>query len=279
MYPLAIYNSVGDSSKPGFTGAFDSSSFELPAWAGEESNVLDDKDDRVLETMKSSFNHNEMTKSGKVLPKRLLEISERGGEDTSRITKGRQIVHPGGHVELHDRPIFASDLLNRNPKCCVTKPTVFRHPWDIVPPDATLMPGEKYYVVPLSTIRKLQLKHLASNNFLGRENQEMNQDNCKEKSQNCWLFKNKKGDDYQLQNCSTCLLKVTGMKMKGSTNNTSSEEMKSSSNFASDETKSLTKKRNKKTVGSGKGGSDNPTVKLTSLDNNWQPNLEIIREE
>ncbi|CAA3014268.1 Hypothetical predicted protein [Olea europaea subsp. europaea] len=187
-----------------------------------------------------------------------------------------KIVHPGGHVELHDRPIFASDLLRRNPKCCVTQPTVFRHPWEIVPPDATLMPGEKYYVVPLSTIRKLQLKHSASNNFPGRESQ----DNCKGKSQNCWLFKNKKGDDHQLMNCSTCLLTVTGIKMKGSsTNNISSEEMNSSSSFASDETKSLTKKRNKETVSStGKGGS-NPTVKLTSLDNNWQPNLESIREE
>ncbi|CAA3030600.1 Hypothetical predicted protein [Olea europaea subsp. europaea] len=188
-----------------------------------------------------------------------------------------KVVHPGGHVELHDRPIFAADLLHRNPKCCVTQPTVFRHPWDIVPPDATLKPGEKYYVVPLSTIRKLQLKH-SSNNFPSRENQDVNHDNGKEKQQNCWLFKNKKADD-QLRNCSTCLLTVTGIKMKGSTNNISSEEVNSSSSFASSETKSLNKKRNKEAVGGVKGGSDVPPVKLTSLDNNWQPNLEIIREE
>lgn len=50
---------------------------ELPAWAGEESNVLDDKDDGVLETMKSFFNPNEKTKSGKVLPKAFFK-SARG---------------------------------------------------------------------------------------------------------------------------------------------------------------------------------------------------------
>ncbi|KAL2462137.1 Uncharacterized protein Adt_45557 [Abeliophyllum distichum] len=186
-----------------------------------------------------------------------------------------KIVHPGGHAELHDRPIFAAELLHRNPKCCVTKPTVFRRPWDIVPPDATLMPGEKYYVVPLSTIRKLQLKH-SSNSFRGRENQEINQETGKENSQNCWLFGNKNADN-PLQNCSTCLMK--GIKMKGKRNNNiSSEEINSSSSLPSCETKSLTRKKNMESVSDGKGGSD-PPAKLTSLDNNWQPKLETVTEE
>ncbi|KAL1564037.1 hypothetical protein AAHA92_06442 [Salvia divinorum] len=70
-----------------------------------------------------------------------------------------KIVHPGGHVELHDRPILAAEVLDRNPKCCVAHPTVFQQPHEIVSPETTLLLGRKYYVVPLGTIRKLRLKH------------------------------------------------------------------------------------------------------------------------
>ncbi|KAD5507763.1 hypothetical protein R6Q59_031465 [Mikania micrantha] len=67
-----------------------------------------------------------------------------------------KIVHPGGHAELHDRPVLASDIIRRNPKCCVAHPNVFKQPWAIVQPDTMLMPGQKVYVVPVSTVRKLQ---------------------------------------------------------------------------------------------------------------------------
>lgn len=73
-----------------------------------------------------------------------------------------KIVHPGGHAELHDSPVLAANILRRNPRCCVAHPNVFQQPWAIVPPETTLMPGQKFYVVPKSTIRKLQrlsLKH------------------------------------------------------------------------------------------------------------------------
>lgn len=67
-----------------------------------------------------------------------------------------RIVHPGGHVELHDRPLPAAEIMYRNPRCCVAHPCVFQEPWAIVAPDTMLMLGEKFYVVPINTIRKLQ---------------------------------------------------------------------------------------------------------------------------
>lgn len=67
-----------------------------------------------------------------------------------------KIVHPGGHVELHDQPVLAAEVMLRNPRCCVAYPHVFKQPWAIVAPDTTLMLGQKFYVVPISTVRKLQ---------------------------------------------------------------------------------------------------------------------------
>ncbi|GMI82001.1 hypothetical protein HRI_001869400 [Hibiscus trionum] len=67
-----------------------------------------------------------------------------------------KIVHPGGHVELHDRPIFAAEIINRNPRCVVAHPHVFQQPWAIVAPETELRLGQKFYVVPISTIRKRQ---------------------------------------------------------------------------------------------------------------------------
>ncbi|XP_022862815.1 photosystem II D1 precursor processing protein PSB27-H2, chloroplastic isoform X1 [Olea europaea var. sylvestris] len=129
MCPLAIYNSVGHISK------FDRLQFrchamfsseeassrrqfvigcstiyscaflnlncklvELPAWAGEESNALDDNNDGVLGAMKSLFDPNEKTKSGKVLPKAYLKsarevlktLRESLKEDSKDIAKFRR---------------------------------------------------------------------------------------------------------------------------------------------------------------------------------------------
>ncbi|KAG1335404.1 hypothetical protein COCNU_03G015230 [Cocos nucifera] len=67
-----------------------------------------------------------------------------------------KIVYPGGRVELHDRPILAAEILMKNPRCCVTHPDVFRQPWAVVSPDTVLRLGQKFYVVPISTLRKLR---------------------------------------------------------------------------------------------------------------------------
>ncbi|THG06315.1 hypothetical protein TEA_007610 [Camellia sinensis var. sinensis] len=35
-----------------------------------------------------------------------------------------KIVHPGGHAELHDKPVLAAEIMLRNPKHCVAHPHV-----------------------------------------------------------------------------------------------------------------------------------------------------------
>lgn len=67
-----------------------------------------------------------------------------------------QIVHAGGHVELHDRPVTAAEIMCRYPRCRVAYPYVFQQPWAVAEPETVLMLGQKYYVIPNSTIRKLQ---------------------------------------------------------------------------------------------------------------------------
>ncbi|RLN11364.1 hypothetical protein C2845_PM09G16710 [Panicum miliaceum] len=73
-----------------------------------------------------------------------------------------KLVFPGGHVELLDRPTPAADVMARHPRFCVARPDVFREPAGAVAaPDAVLQLGHKYYVVPCSTVRRLQ-KHSAA---------------------------------------------------------------------------------------------------------------------
>ncbi|KAK7325284.1 hypothetical protein VNO77_29444 [Canavalia gladiata] len=67
-----------------------------------------------------------------------------------------RIVYPGGRVELHDRPVTAAEIMCRNPRCRVAYPNVFQQPWAIVEPETVLRLGQRFYVVPMSTIRKLQ---------------------------------------------------------------------------------------------------------------------------
>lgn len=71
-----------------------------------------------------------------------------------------KIVHPGGRVKLHDQPILAAEIMLQNPKCCVAYPHVFRQPWAIVTPDTRLELGHTFYVVSITTLRKLQRAHM-----------------------------------------------------------------------------------------------------------------------
>ncbi|XVF24694.1 hypothetical protein REPUB_Repub13aG0149400 [Reevesia pubescens] len=113
-----------------------------------------------------------------------------------------KIVHPGGHVELHDMPILAAEIIYRNPRCVVAHPHVFQQPWAIVAPETVLMPGHKFYVVPVSTIRKLQrhsnkyspspVRQTPTSKSLKSEEQDSYSDN----SSNCWFFMNKNKNPY-----------------------------------------------------------------------------------
>ncbi|EER89963.1 hypothetical protein BDA96_10G227300 [Sorghum bicolor] len=74
-----------------------------------------------------------------------------------------KLVFPGGHVELLDCPTLAADVMARHPRFCVARPDVFREPAGAVAaPDAVLQLGQKYYVVPCRTVRRLQKYSAAS---------------------------------------------------------------------------------------------------------------------
>lgn len=68
-----------------------------------------------------------------------------------------KIVHAGGFVESYYTPVTAAKVMEKYPSFLLTKPEVFRRPWDsVVRPDEILTPGEKYFVVPRGTVRKLR---------------------------------------------------------------------------------------------------------------------------
>ncbi|KAE8700607.1 hypothetical protein F3Y22_tig00110556pilonHSYRG00402 [Hibiscus syriacus] len=106
-----------------------------------------------------------------------------------------KIVHPGGHVELHDRPILAAEIIYRNPRCVVAHPHVFQQPWAIVAPETELPLGQKFYVVPVSTIRKLQrLSNKYSGTPIISESQQSGELKAADKDDSssiCWFFTNK----------------------------------------------------------------------------------------
>lgn len=189
-----------------------------------------------------------------------------------------KIVHPGGHVELHDGPVLAAEIMNRNPKCCVAHPNVFQQPWAILAPETTLMPGQKFYVVPKHTVRRLQSLALKHSPSMAREIQKLQ--SCKHEEENnekvtsCLSFR-KKDNDAQSSGdgCFTCML--TGIKIVGSTVDRSGETKSSMTNSASSsETKTLC--RNKGMDSAAK--TENTPNRLSSFDN-WQPGLESISEE
>ncbi|XWS16517.1 hypothetical protein CRYUN_Cryun34aG0095300 [Craigia yunnanensis] len=117
-----------------------------------------------------------------------------------------KIVHPGGHVELHDRPVLAAEVIYRNPRCVVAHPHVFKQPWAIVAPETVLMPGQKFYFVPVTTIRKLQrlsdkyspspVRQTPTSKSQKSEEQDPDSDN----SSTCWFFINKKKTPYSCIN-------------------------------------------------------------------------------
>ncbi|KAF9686245.1 hypothetical protein SADUNF_Sadunf03G0138700 [Salix dunnii] len=177
-----------------------------------------------------------------------------------------KIVHPGGHVELHDRHVLAAEVMLRNPRCIVAYPHVFRQPWAIVAPDTMLMLGQKFYVVPITTIRKLQRRSVTRSqspiNGVQASKTPNNGKRGSDISSNCWCFISKNDERANTAG--------TDIGSKASTHDTI-EETKSSSRNGCSETKDRTRKRkNEMTTGSPN--------RFTSLDQ-WQPNLESIVEE
>ena len=97
----------------------------------------------------------------------LLSKSKSTMPGTRRESQFLKLVHPGGFVELHSNPIIASQVMNKNPRHCVTRPDFFQYPWIVVRPESILTPGNVFYIVPCHTIRhKLKSTNFTANTLL-----------------------------------------------------------------------------------------------------------------
>ncbi|KAG6483833.1 hypothetical protein ZIOFF_060533 [Zingiber officinale] len=67
-----------------------------------------------------------------------------------------KLVHPGGFVEVHRKPMAVAEIMAKNPRHYVTRPEVFKNPRLVVRPDAQLNTGDVFYIVPNHTLYRLQ---------------------------------------------------------------------------------------------------------------------------
>ncbi|KAI5600721.1 hypothetical protein BDE02_01G044000 [Populus trichocarpa] len=170
-----------------------------------------------------------------------------------------KIVHPGGHIELHDKPVLAAEVMLCNPRCIVAYPHVFQQPWAIAGHHATAWSERKSIKYSQSPINDVQASKTPRNDERG----------CRIPS-TCWFFINK-----NMKSPSPCLHRederanTTGTNIKSKANST--VETKTSSSSWCSGTKGLARKRNKEMT----TGSPN---RFASLDR-WQPNLDSVVEE
>lgn len=66
-----------------------------------------------------------------------------------------KLVHRGRYVEMLTKPITAAEVMRRNPRHSVTRPDVFEYPYIVVKPEAVLVPGKVFFIVPNLTIYHL----------------------------------------------------------------------------------------------------------------------------
>ncbi|KAF8390494.1 hypothetical protein HHK36_025020 [Tetracentron sinense] len=71
-----------------------------------------------------------------------------------------RIVHAGGLVELYHDTIPAYQVMEKYPGMCLALPQVFKQPHEsLVHPEEKLVPGQKFYLVPYTTVRKLKRRN------------------------------------------------------------------------------------------------------------------------
>lgn len=87
-----------------------------------------------------------------------LESEEEQGPPSSSSSVLR-IIHAGGIVEQYYMAVPAARIIDKYyPAFTLTRPDVFKRPWDdaVVRPEEILIPGQKYFVVPRRTVKKLK---------------------------------------------------------------------------------------------------------------------------
>ncbi|TYH11044.1 hypothetical protein ES288_A07G227300v1 [Gossypium darwinii] len=88
-------------------------------------------------------------------PKPVAQLQQEPRENQG--TSALKIVHPGGVVECYYMAIPAVNIMKNYPSSVLARPEVFRRPWDsLVRSHEILTPGQKFYVVPRHTVRKLR---------------------------------------------------------------------------------------------------------------------------
>lgn len=71
-----------------------------------------------------------------------------------------RIVHAGGHEELYQNAVPVSYLMEKYPGMCIACPEVFKNPHEsLLWPEDSLLPGQKYYIIPFTTAQKLKRRH------------------------------------------------------------------------------------------------------------------------
>lgn len=71
-----------------------------------------------------------------------------------------RIVHPGGKVDMYDCAISAAQILKNYPGRHVALPGFFDRPHEsLLSADDILWPGQKYLVIPSSSVEKLKHRH------------------------------------------------------------------------------------------------------------------------
>lgn len=70
-----------------------------------------------------------------------------------------KIIHAGGTTDYYYMAVPASRVIDKYPSFILARPEVFWRPWEsVVRPEEILVPGQKFYVVPRRTVRKLRQK-------------------------------------------------------------------------------------------------------------------------
>ncbi|KAI3816760.1 hypothetical protein L1987_16464 [Smallanthus sonchifolius] len=81
-----------------------------------------------------------------------------------------RVLHAGGKEDLYLNPVTVSQLIKNYPGMCIARPEVFKNPnQSVLSTTDLLLLGQKYYVVPVTTLKKLKKKYAAKKNILPGE--------------------------------------------------------------------------------------------------------------
>ncbi|KAI7742638.1 hypothetical protein M8C21_029596 [Ambrosia artemisiifolia] len=89
-------------------------------------------------------------------------ISGRQKKLERQVSSGLWEHDTSGKEDLYQNPVTVSQLVQNYPGMCFAWPEVFKNPNEsVLSATDILLPGQKYYLVPLTTLKKLKRKHAA----------------------------------------------------------------------------------------------------------------------